>query len=329
MLKTIILSVALVVLPSAVLIATEEFPTEELPPVLLQQEAPKPTDPVPSQTKATQIIDPATVYISHTNAKLDKKGKRAVKLAEEWINRPVLPTVEKKDGSIIYTFGASLPVIVCKPLRVSVLELELDEKIIDSPRCGDTAQWDISPSKPNDKRPVHIYIKPLDSGLTTNLIVATDRRTYILALKSRNDKYTPLVSFRYPENQRQEWKEYLAEQQRIEEQHQYNNRFKSSGMVFDVEKLDFKYDVSGSAKWKPLRVFNDGQKTYLQMPNIMSMYEAPVLMAVNDGKEALVNYRLHNDLFIVDQLFDKAILVSGVGRHQIKITITREMQDND
>ena len=323
MLKIIILSAALVVLPSAVLIATEE-----IPPVLQQQEAPKPTDPVSLQPKALQTIDPATVYISHTNAKLDKKGKRAVKLAEKWIDRPILPTVEKKDGSIIYTFGASLPVIVCKPLRVSVLQLELDEKIIDPPRCGDTAQWDISPSKPNDKRPVHIYIKPLDSGLTTNLVVATDRRTYILALKSRNDKYTPLVSFRYPENQRQEWEEHLAEQQRIEEQHQYHNRIKSSSMVFDVEKLDFKYDVAGSAKWKPLRVFNDGQKTYLQMPDIMSMYEAPVLMAVNDGKEALINYRLHDDLFIVDQLFDKAILVSGVGRHQIKITITRETQND-
>lgn len=58
------------------------------------------------------------------------------------------------------------------------------------------------------------------------------------------------------------------------------------------------------------------------------MYEAPVLLAVNDGKEALVNYRLHGDLFIVDQLFDKAVLLSGVGSNQAKITVIHEDKDN-
>ena len=42
----------------------------------------------------------------------------------------------------------------------------------------------------------------------------------------------------------------------------------------------------------------------------------------NEG-EALVNYRLQGDRFIVDQLFDKAMLIAGVGSKQTKVTITR------
>ena len=60
------------------------------------------------------------------------------------------------------------------------------------------------------------------------------------------------------------------------------------------------------------------------MPSIMQMYEAPVLLTLNDGTESLVNYRLHGDTFIVDQLFDRAVLLSGVGSNQSKVTIERD-----
>ena len=319
MLKTMII-IAVLILPMMSLAARED------PSILQQQATAKPLEPVHLKPAVLQPqpIDPAKIYISPQNATLGKKGKKAVKLASEWISRPVLPTAEGKDGSVVYTFGATLPVVVCRPLRVCVLQLEQGEKIIDSPRCGDTAQWDISPSNPDDRRPPHIYIKPLDSGLTTDLIIVTDRRTYVVELKSRNDKYTPMVSFRYEENERLRWQAHLSEQKRLEKQRQRNNRFSTGNLTFNAEDIDFDYSLQGDAKWKPLRVFNDGVKTYLKMPKIMQMYEAPVLLTVNDGTEALVNYRLHDDLFIVDQLFDKAVLLSGVGSHQTKITVTRD-----
>jgi len=315
MLKTIIIA-SMLIFSSVTVGAQDEAP------LLEQENTDQAEAPVHLKPATPHTVDPSKLYISPQNAHLDKKGEKAVQLAEDWISRPVLPTVEDKDGAVVYTFGVTLPVVVCKPLRVCVLQLEEGEEIIDPPRCGDTAQWEISPSKPDDRRQPHIYIKPLDSGLTTNLVVVTDRRTYVVALKSRNDKYTPMVSFRYPENEARAWREHLAEQARLEQQKQQDNQFKSGGQSFNAEDLDFEYIIKGDAKWKPLRVFNDGVKTYLKMPEIMKMYEAPVLLAVNDGKEALVNYRLHGDMFIVDQLFDKAVLLSGVGNNQAKITVT-------
>jgi type IV secretion system protein VirB9 len=318
MIKTIITIASLLIVP------TSAFALDEPAPILQNKEKPLPAIHLqPAKYPPTKDI--SSFYISEKNAKLGKKGRKATKLANDWIRKPILPTVGEDGGSVVYTFGATLPVIVCRPLRVSTLILEYGEKIIEKPRSGDTAQWKISPSKPNNHRAPHIFIKPLDSGLTTNLIIVTDRRTYVIALKSRNDKYTPVVSFRYPENEARAWDAHLAEQARQEKENQQNNRFKSGNKTFNAENLDFNYSTNGEAKWKPLRIFNDGVKTYLKMPKIMEFYEAPILLTINDGQEALVNYRLHEDLFIVDQLFESAVLLSGVGSNQTKITITHDL----
>lgn len=336
MIKSIILIGSLIVLPTTALTAEppilqahQDIAKTNIAPPLADQEQAKPVtppvqEPVVLQPRKPAPIEPAKLFISEKNAPLGRKSAKAVRLARKWMNKPVLPTVEHKDGAVIYTFGETMPVLVCRPLRVCAIQLEMGEKILDPPRCGDTAQWEISPSKPNNKRPPHIYIKPLDSGLTTDLIVVTDRRTYVIALKSRNDSYTPLVSFRYPENERRAWAKAMAEQERMEQEEQRNRRFSAGGIHFNADDLDFDYTVEGDAKWKPLRVFNNGVKTYLKMPKIMKMYEAPVLLTVNDGTEGIVNYRLHDDLFIVDQLFDSAILISGVGSNQTKVTITHD-----
>jgi type IV secretion system protein VirB9 len=37
----------------------------------------------------------------------------------------------------------------------------------------------------------------------------------------------------------------------------------------------------------------------------------------------MVNYRLQGDRYIVDTVFDKAILIAGVGGNQRRVTITR------
>ena len=72
-----------------------------------------------------------------------------------------------------------------------------------------------------------------------------------------------------------------------------------------------------------MRVYNDGTKTIIQMPPKMRQTEAPSLLVMNNDGEALVNYRLQGDRFIVDQLFEKAMLIAGVGSKQTKITITK------
>jgi type IV secretion system protein VirB9 len=44
---------------------------------------------------------------------------------------------------------------------------------------------------------------------------------------------------------------------------------------------------------------------------------------VSGGENRIVNYRMNGTMMVVDYHIDSAILVSGVGRHQEKLTIRR------
>ena len=51
--------------------------------------------------------------------------------------------------------------------------------------------------------------------------------------------------------------------------------------------------------------------------------ELPTLLIQVNGKSELVNFRVDGARYIVDRLFDKAILVVGVGKKQARVTISR------
>ncbi|CVG51547.1 TrbG/VirB9 family P-type conjugative transfer protein [Serratia marcescens] len=99
----------------------------------------------------------------------------------------------------------------------------------------------------------------------------------------------------------------------------------------NLANLDFGFRIGGdSPSWKPVRVYTDGSKTYIQFPSSSFNGEAPALVAKgNDGglfskaSEKLVNYRPIGDRYVVDKVLDRASLIVGVGRNQTEVTITR------
>jgi type IV secretion system protein VirB9 len=88
------------------------------------------------------------------------------------------------------------------------------------------------------------------------------------------------------------------------------------------EKLDFNYRMSGERALQPIRVFNDGAHTYLQMPP--GMNDIPVLFEVgSDGGDILVNYRYAGRYYVVDGLPARIALVHGSGKGQRRALIVR------
>ena len=171
---------------------------------------------------------------------------------------------------------------------------------------------------------MHLLIKPLDVGLDTSLVVTTNRRTYHFRLRSSRTDFMPFVSFTYPEDAVAKWDTLRARQVK---EHQ-KKTIPQTGASLDT--LDFRYDVEGSASWKPVRVYNDGSKTIIEMPNTLSQNEAPTLLVVreedslfSEAETQMVNYRVHGTRYIVDTIFDKAMLIAGVGSTQDKVMITR------
>ena len=96
--------------------------------------------------------------------------------------------------------------------------------------------------------------------------------------------------------------------------------------MITAEKLNFGYKVTGGDEHlRPLRVYDDGAKTYIQMRPDMQNREAPALVVLGaDGKGEMTNYRVREQTYIVDRLFDRARLVLGSGKKAQKVEISRE-----
>jgi type IV secretion system protein VirB9 len=94
--------------------------------------------------------------------------------------------------------------------------------------------------------------------------------------------------------------------------------------------IDFDYAITGNAPWRPLRTYSTAGKTYIQFPKELHYASAPALIGLGDDggwfsspSQQMLIYRIRNDSYIVDGLFNRADLVSGVGDDQTKVEIKR------
>ena len=269
------------------------------------------------------------VYLGEKNPVLSPLEKQALALGNQWRNpgkqEGIAPS-RGRQGFIQFVFGLNQPRVVCAVLQVCDIALQPGEQI-SGVNMGDSARWLLEPAVTGKGNTAiqHIIVKPLAVNLTTNMIVTTDRRTYNIQLRSHRSEYMAQVTFVYPEEALEKWKhiQNKAETEKMAQTLPETSEY--------LGNLNFAYAVNGDAPWKPVRVFNDGTKTIIQMPNSMAQSEAPTLLAIRekngmfeDDEQVLVNYRLQSNRFIVDGLPDKMMLVAGVGSGQDKITIERE-----
>ena len=265
-------------------------------------------------------------YFSKQNPKLTPQEKTAIAIAQKWqaTSATGIKPVAGPEGSVRFVYGAQQINVVCAVLQVCDVELQPGEQV-NNLNVGDP-RFTVEPaiSGVGAAEVQHLIIKPLDVGLETSLIVTTNRRTYHIRLRSHRTEFMPRVGFTYPEDALAKWD---AIKTREKQQKQERTIPQTSEYLGD---LSFAYEVSGSAPWKPVRVYNDGSKTIIQMPAAMAQTEAPTLLVVrkdggvfSDDETVMVNYRVQGDRYIVDTVFDKAILIAGVGSNQDRITITK------
>jgi P-type conjugative transfer protein TrbG len=269
----------------------------------------------------------ADKYFSSNNPTLSAQEKAALAIANKWGvgSAKGMKPVSGPNGAIRFLYGAQQPSIVCAVLQVCDVALQAGE-LVNSIHLGDTARWTVEPAITGSgaAEVQHLIIKPMDVGLQTSLVVTTNRRTYHIRLRSHRTQYMPQVTFSYPEDALAKWDAIKSSEVR----ERTDNTIPQTGEY--LGDLSFEYDLDGSAPWKPVRVFNDGRKTIIQMPSLMAQTEAPTLLVVRqegglfrDAETVLVNYRVQGDRYIVDTVFDKAILIAGVGNGQDRVTITR------
>jgi type IV secretion system protein TrbG len=263
-------------------------------------------------------------------APLSVSAQAALEQGQQAIAEAVVTTTGK-DGRVLFTYGVGLPTIVCAPLRVCTIELEPGEKIMGEPEIGDSTRWEIAPASAGtgDTLTPIIVIKPHSVGLDTNLVVTTNKRTYYVRLVSKATEYIARTAFTYKDDEDKRWKQYLAEQQdRTSRDQAQMTVVPLAGDALD--RLNFHYTITGgSDSIRPLRVCDDGIKTYITMPDAVLHRELPTLIieALNvkgEKGQEMVNYRVKDNIYVVDRLFDRAALLLGVGKKADKVEIRRE-----
>ena len=274
---------------------------------------------------ASALGDPiADDILTGPNPSLTPQEQAGLSYGEQGTSAGSAP-VAGANGFITFPYGVNQISIVCAPLHVCDVALQPGEHV-NSVNVGDNVRWSIEPALTGTgaEEVQHVIIKPREVGLDTSLVVATNRRAYYLRLRSHRTRYMPQVAFSYPEDSAVKFDLLKARQTREVKE-------KTIPQTSDyLPKLSFEYDVAGHAAWKPVRVYNDGARTVIEMPPSMAQTEAPILLIVRkdgglftEAEEVMVNYSLQGGRYIVDTIFEKAVLVAGVGSHQDRVTIQR------
>jgi type IV secretion system protein TrbG len=211
------------------------------------------------------------------------------------------------DAMQVYAYSpGALYQVYAAPEQISDITLQPGEKLI-AVSAGDTVRWVVgdTTSGTGENEQTHILVKPIAPALKTNLVIATDRRTYHLELESTDRTYMAAISWHYPHDR------LIALQRKNEEVAHASGQAIDTGLSLD--RLRFRYEISGdNPPWRPLHAFDDTSKVYIEFPRRIDQGEAPPLFVVGpDGGTQLVNYRVSGNYYIVDRLFAAAELRLG------------------
>ena len=211
----------------------------------------------------------------------------------------------------VYPFApGALYRLYAAPERVSDIALQPGEELT-SVSAGDTVRWVIGDtvSGTGKAKRVHVLVKPFAPGLKTNLVITTDRRAYHLQLESTQKTAMAAISWTYPSDQLMALKRRnVAAEAALPA---------ASNVALD--RLRFRYRMSGDTPaWRPVRVFDDGRKVFIEFPRRIDQGVAPPLFVVSaGGGNELVNYRMRGNYYIVDRLFAAAELRLGSKPQQV------------
>ncbi|MCI3132850.1 P-type conjugative transfer protein TrbG [Phenylobacterium aquaticum] len=210
--------------------------------------------------------------------------------------------------------------VYAAPGRITDIVLQSGETLVATGpvAAGDTTRWVIgdTESGAGPDRRVHILVKPTRQGLSTNLVINTNRRTYHLDLSATVATAMVSVAWRYPQDDARAAQE--------------SARAKAAEVALQrptaAEDLNFGYRIEGAhPAWRPSRVFDDGRQTVIEFPASVAQDQLPPLF-VGDGRGRpgdLVNYRVKGRTIIVDRLFKAAELRLGDRHNQQIVRILR------
>lgn len=181
---------------------------------------------------------------------------------------PHLQSVDYREGEIVQLYGA--------PGYELTLELSPDEQV-ENVALGDAGSWQVSVDHGGD----HLFLKPTQPNIATNMTVITSVRVYNFDLNSLPEPASDMpytVSFHYPDEPK-------------------------TAAYVDVSPLRrslSRYKVTGDEWLRPDSISNDGIHTYISWSEAKPI---PAVFAVDQsGHERLANGAMRDDVYVVDSV---------------------------
>ncbi len=262
----------------------------------------------------------------------DTQPARTRAVSGQWAARTG-PVTLGAAGRVVTTFGAAIPTAFCSPLTVCYVELERGEELTDSPSWGDSVRWQVvAKTQGRDPATTVLEVKPAQDAETTNLVIPTDRRLYTITLVNDPDVHTPILAFAYPDTAARAIAGQVAarEAERLAEETRRAAE-RAARMARDgvetqagprvAEDLDFGFRIDGDATFRPVRVFADGERTYIDLhPRYRGAMPA-IVPGAGEGNAALNTHVADGGTRLVaDRVVDDVWLQSG----RMRVRIRRE-----
>ncbi len=198
------------------------------------------------------------------------------------------------EARYIYTYASgALYELYANPDFISTILLEEGETLEDV-AAGDTSRWSVTRSVSAGlyaPRTI-LLVKPQAIGLRTNIVLVTDRRTYLVeAISHGREAYSAEIAWCYPSA----------------------GEFVATSSAGELH-FDYRMRVTRGRRptWTPIRVFDDGRRTWIEFGADIDATDLPPLFIVTGEGVELTNYRLDGRRYVVDRIFDAAELRLGV-----------------
>jgi len=193
---------------------------------------------------------------------------------------------------------------------------------------GDTFSWEVEAVGSN------VFIKPKFDNIATSAALVTNRRVYQFTLRSTTEsgRWYQRVSFEYPQEspllRRPDAARTIAERPADATAAAAQptaapaaHASLEAAMLVDLKRLNFRYRIVGDAPFKPIKVFDDGNSTWLQMPP--KLQEQLALFILNEaGQAELVQWFPRGDYLEIKRTGKNLLL--KLGTREVRINNERD-----
>jgi type IV secretion system protein VirB9 len=197
------------------------------------------------------------------------------------------------------TFQKDNVVFLTGTMGISTMIVFGEEEHIATVAMGDSQSWQAVP----DQSKRYLFIKPLERDAVTNMNVVTSKRIYNFVLRAAapgSARAVYKLRFAYPDEE--------TDQRLLGKAKAIAANPNLARLMAHPESINDQYGYKGEVINKPVRVVDDGVKTFFQFAG-----DTPAIFLVKkDRSETLVNYRREGDVIVVDKVAAQWTLRNGV-----------------